>query len=92
MFDCVFTEMFQLVALHLPRSGEQLVEARELSAVLADVSANPAAISFGRMVCTQTQDKNLFLDMSWMPPQIHKLKANQGAHVVPDGGCKDRHC
>ncbi|KAK2839466.1 hypothetical protein Q5P01_013206 [Channa striata] len=41
-------ESLQLVALHLPQSGEQLVEARELSAVLKDVSSNPAAIAFGR--------------------------------------------
>lgn len=42
------SERFQLVAVHLPQSGEQLVEARELSAVLSDVSSNPGAISFGR--------------------------------------------
>ncbi|KAG7501668.1 WD repeat-containing protein 75 [Solea senegalensis] len=42
------SELFQLVALHLPQSGEQLVEAGELSAVLSDVSANPATIAFGR--------------------------------------------
>ncbi|KAK2906359.1 WD repeat-containing protein 75 [Channa argus] len=41
-------ESFQLVALQLPQSGEQLVEARELSAVLSDVSSNPVAIAFGR--------------------------------------------
>uniref|UniRef100_A0A3Q3X3F3 C2H2-type domain-containing protein n=1 Tax=Mola mola TaxID=94237 RepID=A0A3Q3X3F3_MOLML len=41
-------ESFQLVAVHLPQSGDQLVEARELSAVLSDVSSNPAAIVFGR--------------------------------------------
>uniref|UniRef100_A0A8C4HZA1 WD repeat domain 75 n=1 Tax=Dicentrarchus labrax TaxID=13489 RepID=A0A8C4HZA1_DICLA len=42
------SEMFQLVAVQLPQSGDQLVEARELSAVLSDVSSNPAAIVFGR--------------------------------------------
>ncbi|XP_071336815.1 WD repeat-containing protein 75 [Trachinotus anak] len=42
------SEFFQLVAVHLPQSGDQLVEARELSAVLSDVSSNPAAIAFGR--------------------------------------------
>ncbi|XP_041663173.1 WD repeat-containing protein 75 isoform X2 [Cheilinus undulatus] len=42
------TELFQLVAVHLPQSGDQLVETRELSAVLSDVSSNPAAIDFGR--------------------------------------------
>ncbi|KAF6738738.1 WD repeat-containing protein 75 [Oryzias melastigma] len=42
------SELFQLVAVHLPQSGEQLVEARELSAVLSNVSSNPAATAFGR--------------------------------------------
>uniref|UniRef100_A0A7N8WT92 WD repeat domain 75 n=1 Tax=Mastacembelus armatus TaxID=205130 RepID=A0A7N8WT92_9TELE len=42
------SELFQLVAVHLPQSGDQLVEAREFSAVLSDVSSNPAAIAFGR--------------------------------------------
>lgn len=42
------TELFQLVAVHLPHSGDQQVEARELSAVLDDVSSSPAAIAFGR--------------------------------------------
>lgn len=41
-------ERFQLVAVHLPQSGDQLVEARELSAVLSGVNPNPAAIAFGR--------------------------------------------
>uniref|UniRef100_A0A4W6BWE2 WD repeat domain 75 n=1 Tax=Lates calcarifer TaxID=8187 RepID=A0A4W6BWE2_LATCA len=41
-------KLFQLVAVHLPQSGDQLVEARELSAVLSDVSSNPAAITIGR--------------------------------------------
>lgn len=50
MCVCVFAELFQLVALHLPQSGDQLVEAREFSAVLSDVSSNPAAIAFGRGV------------------------------------------
>uniref|UniRef100_A0A669C0L2 WD repeat domain 75 n=1 Tax=Oreochromis niloticus TaxID=8128 RepID=A0A669C0L2_ORENI len=44
----VFAERFQLVAVHLPQSGDQLVEARELSAVLSGVNPNPAAIAFGR--------------------------------------------
>lgn len=51
---CVFTELFQLVAVHLPQSGDQLVEAREFSAVLSDVSSNPAAIAFGRGVRSPT--------------------------------------
>ncbi|KAM9365512.1 WD repeat-containing protein 75 [Pholidichthys leucotaenia] len=42
------SELFQLVAVHLPQSGDQLVEARELSALLSYVSSNPAAIAFGR--------------------------------------------
>ncbi|XP_019132148.1 WD repeat-containing protein 75 isoform X2 [Larimichthys crocea] len=41
-------DLLQLVAVHLPRSGDQMVEARELSAVLSDVSSNPLAIVFGR--------------------------------------------
>uniref|UniRef100_A0A4W5RH46 WD repeat domain 75 n=1 Tax=Hucho hucho TaxID=62062 RepID=A0A4W5RH46_9TELE len=41
-------KLFQLVAVHLPRSGDQEVEARELSAVLCDVSPHPGAVSFGR--------------------------------------------
>uniref|UniRef100_A0A8C7SVB0 WD repeat domain 75 n=1 Tax=Oncorhynchus mykiss TaxID=8022 RepID=A0A8C7SVB0_ONCMY len=41
-------ELFQLVAVHLPHSGDQEVEARELSAVLCDVSHHPGAASFGR--------------------------------------------
>uniref|UniRef100_A0A7N9AN72 WD repeat domain 75 n=1 Tax=Mastacembelus armatus TaxID=205130 RepID=A0A7N9AN72_9TELE len=44
----IVTKLFQLVAVHLPQSGDQLVEAREFSAVLSDVSSNPAAIAFGR--------------------------------------------
>ncbi|XP_049449389.1 WD repeat-containing protein 75 isoform X1 [Epinephelus fuscoguttatus] len=42
------SELFQLVAVRLPQSGDQLMEARELSAVLSDVSSNPAATAFGR--------------------------------------------
>ncbi|XP_008293300.1 WD repeat-containing protein 75 [Stegastes partitus] len=42
------SELFQLAAVSLPQSGDQLVEARELSAVLSNVSSNPAAIAFGR--------------------------------------------
>uniref|UniRef100_A0A669E9U1 WD repeat domain 75 n=1 Tax=Oreochromis niloticus TaxID=8128 RepID=A0A669E9U1_ORENI len=44
----LFIKRFQLVAVHLPQSGDQLVEARELSAVLSGVNPNPAAIAFGR--------------------------------------------
>ncbi|XP_030642048.1 WD repeat-containing protein 75 [Chanos chanos] len=42
------SERFQLVAIHLPKSVEQEVDARELSAVLGDVSPNPRATAFGR--------------------------------------------
>ncbi|XP_069554886.1 WD repeat-containing protein 75 [Brachyistius frenatus] len=42
------TELFQLAAVHLPQSSDQLVEARELSAVLSNISSNPAAVAFGR--------------------------------------------
>lgn len=48
----VFAERFQLVAVHLPQSGDQMVEAQELSAVLSGVNPNPAAIAFGRGVRT----------------------------------------
>uniref|UniRef100_A0AAX7UY56 WD repeat-containing protein 75 second beta-propeller domain-containing protein n=1 Tax=Astatotilapia calliptera TaxID=8154 RepID=A0AAX7UY56_ASTCA len=41
-------QRFQLVAVHLPQSGDQMVEAQELSAVLSGVNPNPAAIAFGR--------------------------------------------
>uniref|UniRef100_A0A671V3L1 WD repeat domain 75 n=1 Tax=Sparus aurata TaxID=8175 RepID=A0A671V3L1_SPAAU len=44
----VVCPLFQLVAVHLPQSGDQLVEARELSAVLTGISSNPAATVFGR--------------------------------------------
>ncbi|XP_028250286.1 WD repeat-containing protein 75 isoform X2 [Parambassis ranga] len=42
------SELFQLVAVHLPQSGDQLVETRELSAVLSNVSSKPAATAFGQ--------------------------------------------
>uniref|UniRef100_A0AAX7UP54 WD repeat-containing protein 75 second beta-propeller domain-containing protein n=1 Tax=Astatotilapia calliptera TaxID=8154 RepID=A0AAX7UP54_ASTCA len=45
-------QRFQLVAVHLPQSGDQMVEAQELSAVLSGVNPNPAAIAFGRGVRT----------------------------------------
>nr|XP_023670540.1 WD repeat-containing protein 75 isoform X1 [Paramormyrops kingsleyae] len=41
-------EVYQLVALHLPRSPGQEVEAKEMSAVICDISPLPRAISFGR--------------------------------------------
>ncbi|XP_062258530.1 WD repeat-containing protein 75 [Platichthys flesus] len=42
------SELFQLVAVQLRQSAEQLVEAREFSAVLSDVTSKPATIDFGR--------------------------------------------
>ncbi|KAM3861857.1 WD repeat-containing protein 75 [Diretmus argenteus] len=42
------SEACQLAAVHLPPSGDQLVEAREISSVLSDVSSNPAAVAFSR--------------------------------------------
>lgn len=42
------TECFQLVAAHLPKSAEQEVEVKELSAVLSDISPNPTCTAFGR--------------------------------------------
>ncbi|XP_072541570.1 WD repeat-containing protein 75 [Salminus brasiliensis] len=39
---------FQLVALHLPKVPDQEVEAKEVSAVLYNVSQNPSSTAFGR--------------------------------------------
>uniref|UniRef100_A0A672FRF0 WD repeat-containing protein 75 second beta-propeller domain-containing protein n=1 Tax=Salarias fasciatus TaxID=181472 RepID=A0A672FRF0_SALFA len=47
---CVSAELFQLVAVQLPQSGDQLAEVRELSAVLDSVGSSPAATAFGRQV------------------------------------------
>uniref|UniRef100_A0A672FTV9 WD repeat-containing protein 75 second beta-propeller domain-containing protein n=1 Tax=Salarias fasciatus TaxID=181472 RepID=A0A672FTV9_SALFA len=44
------TQLFQLVAVQLPQSGDQLAEVRELSAVLDSVGSSPAATAFGRQV------------------------------------------
>ncbi|KAJ8247177.1 hypothetical protein GJAV_G00259640 [Gymnothorax javanicus] len=41
-------QTFQLVAIHLPKTGAQEVEVRELSSVLLDVSPLPGSTSFGR--------------------------------------------
>uniref|UniRef100_A0A671L3I2 WD repeat-containing protein 75-like n=1 Tax=Sinocyclocheilus anshuiensis TaxID=1608454 RepID=A0A671L3I2_9TELE len=41
-------ECFQLVAVHLPKSAEQEVEAKELSAVSSRISPNPSCTAFGR--------------------------------------------
>ena len=43
-------EMFQLVAINLPQSREQVVDAKDMSAVLSDVGSEPAAIAIGREV------------------------------------------
>ncbi|KAM4731404.1 WD repeat-containing protein 75 [Anableps anableps] len=42
------SDSLQLLAVHLPQCADQLVETSDLSAVLADVSPNPAAVAFGR--------------------------------------------
>ncbi|KAF7655813.1 hypothetical protein LDENG_00049450 [Lucifuga dentata] len=42
------SELFQLVAVHLPHSGDQQVEAQDFSGVLSDISPSPAATAFGR--------------------------------------------
>lgn len=47
---CVCTEVFQLLAVHLPQSGDQTMEAQQISVVLEDVGSDPAAIFFGRGV------------------------------------------
>lgn len=41
-------ECFQLVAVHLPKSAEQEVEAKEMSAVSSHISSNPSCTAFGR--------------------------------------------
>ncbi len=43
-------ECFQLVAVHLPKSAEQEVEAKEMSAVSNHISSNPSCTAFGRGV------------------------------------------
>uniref|UniRef100_A0A672FX99 WD repeat-containing protein 75 second beta-propeller domain-containing protein n=1 Tax=Salarias fasciatus TaxID=181472 RepID=A0A672FX99_SALFA len=48
IFAVIPTELFQLVAVQLPQSGDQLAEVRELSAVLDSVGSSPAATAFGR--------------------------------------------
>ncbi|KAK7938810.1 hypothetical protein WMY93_002136 [Mugilogobius chulae] len=48
---------FHLVAVQLPQSSEQLVEAREISAVLTDVSSNPGSISFGERFFLKEDNK-----------------------------------
>uniref|UniRef100_A0A8D3BQH0 WD repeat domain 75 n=1 Tax=Scophthalmus maximus TaxID=52904 RepID=A0A8D3BQH0_SCOMX len=61
--------LFQLVAAHLPQSGDQLVEARELSAVIVDVSSNPAAI--GEFIASA---KRLQLEVYFFKKQKFFLK------------------
>lgn len=39
-----------MVAVHLPKSAEQEVEAKELSAVSRHISPNPSCTAFGREV------------------------------------------
>lgn len=52
---CASTEVFQLLAVHLPQSGDQMVDVQQISVVLEDVSSNPAAIFFGRGVRSSLQ-------------------------------------
>ncbi|KAK2904782.1 hypothetical protein Q8A67_006581 [Cirrhinus molitorella] len=42
------SECLQLVAVHLPKSAEQEVEAKELSAVCSHISSNPSCTALGR--------------------------------------------
>uniref|UniRef100_A0A3B5MAC9 WD repeat domain 75 n=1 Tax=Xiphophorus couchianus TaxID=32473 RepID=A0A3B5MAC9_9TELE len=42
------SDSLQLLAVHLPQTAGQLVETSDLSAVLSDVSPNPATVAFGR--------------------------------------------
>uniref|UniRef100_A0A7N6AKN3 WD repeat-containing protein 75 second beta-propeller domain-containing protein n=1 Tax=Anabas testudineus TaxID=64144 RepID=A0A7N6AKN3_ANATE len=65
--DGILIKLFQLVAVQLPQSGEQLVEARELSGVLSDVSSNPAAITFGQGVYNKKGGKNTFTCVACHP-------------------------
>uniref|UniRef100_A0A9J7ZMM0 WD repeat domain 75 n=1 Tax=Cyprinus carpio carpio TaxID=630221 RepID=A0A9J7ZMM0_CYPCA len=52
--DCANLEVsknklcFQLVSVHLPKSAEQEVEAKEMSAVSSHISKNPSCTAFGR--------------------------------------------
>lgn len=60
------SESFQLIAAHLPQSGDQQVEAQELSAVLNDVSSNPAAIGFGRGVSSTARHRYVTLPLNML--------------------------
>uniref|UniRef100_A0A8C7GM47 WD repeat domain 75 n=1 Tax=Oncorhynchus kisutch TaxID=8019 RepID=A0A8C7GM47_ONCKI len=66
--------LFQLVAVHLPLSGDQEVEARELSAVLCDVSPSGAA-SFGRKGEYIAAVKGLQLEVFFFKKQKFFLKS-----------------
>uniref|UniRef100_A0A673G9P5 WD repeat-containing protein 75-like n=1 Tax=Sinocyclocheilus rhinocerous TaxID=307959 RepID=A0A673G9P5_9TELE len=44
------SQCFQLVAVHLPKSAEQEVEAKEMSVVSSHISSNPSCTAFGRGV------------------------------------------
>uniref|UniRef100_A0A3B5MM36 WD repeat domain 75 n=1 Tax=Xiphophorus couchianus TaxID=32473 RepID=A0A3B5MM36_9TELE len=46
--DGILIKSLQLLAVHLPQTAGQLVETSDLSAVLSDVSPNPATVAFGR--------------------------------------------
>ncbi|XP_075886687.1 WD repeat-containing protein 75 [Nelusetta ayraudi] len=63
------SEFFQLVAVNLPQSSDQLLEARELSAVLRDVSSNPLAVGFGRQGEFIASAKSLQLEVFFFRKQ-----------------------
>ncbi|KAM8857960.1 WD repeat-containing protein 75 [Synchiropus picturatus] len=62
-------ELFQLVAVNIPQSTDQLVESLELSAVLEDVSTNPATIHFGQGGEYIASVKGLFLTVYFFRKQ-----------------------
>ncbi|XP_051566531.1 WD repeat-containing protein 75 [Myxocyprinus asiaticus] len=62
-------ECFQLVAVHLPKSAEHEVEAKELSAVLTDINQNPSCTAFGRGGEYIASAKHLRLDVFFFRKQ-----------------------
>lgn len=85
---------FQLVAVHLPQSPEQLVEAREISGVLSNVSSNPGAISFGRLGKYVASVSGLQLEVFFFKKQKSYrffLKENNKASVKNTFTCVSCH-
>uniref|UniRef100_A0A8C6VS41 WD repeat domain 75 n=1 Tax=Nothobranchius furzeri TaxID=105023 RepID=A0A8C6VS41_NOTFU len=78
----VFAELFQLVAVNLPQTPDQLVEARDLSAVLSDVSSNPSTIAFGRGGEYLASVNNLKME-------IYFFKKNKSYRFEPFNGGKN---